>query len=154
MRRLLYPCPGRCSGYRASLIEVASGLIRRPDPALGLAMARTTKLGRRLAWIDRSPGRPACLMRRPARAALVGAVSALAGVIGSIELTHARPAETPKKPEATPAGGPKPAEPQKVVPATQPPAIDVVVLAKDTGKPLEGASVNTTLSTEPWFVDS
>ena len=101
---------GGASGYRASLIEVASGLIRRPDPALGLAMARTTKLGRRLAWIDRSPGASACLMRRPARVALIGAVVALAGVIGSIELAHAKSAETPKKPEATSAGEPKPAE--------------------------------------------
>ena len=33
--------------YRAALLDVADGLARRPGPALGLAMARTSRLGRR-----------------------------------------------------------------------------------------------------------
>ena len=74
----------------------ASGL-DRPEP-------------RRIGLPDASAG----------RVALVGAVVVLAGLIGSIELADARSAETPKKPEATPAGEPKPAEPPKVVPAAQP----------------------------------
>src|SRR5262249_38690377 len=61
--------PGGATVYRASLIEVASGLVRRPDSAMGLAMARTTKLGRRLAWIDRSGGASRRLLRWPARLA-------------------------------------------------------------------------------------
>ncbi len=136
---------GGASGYRASLIQVASGLIRRPDPALGLAMAGTTKLGRRLAWIDRSPGASACLMRRPARVALIGAIAVLAGVIGSIELARAGSAESPKKPEAASTDEPNPAQPPKAVSAAQPLAIDIVVIAKGTGKPLERATVRPSI---------
>ncbi|APW62013.1 carboxypeptidase regulatory-like domain-containing protein [Paludisphaera borealis] len=125
---------GAASTYRASLLEVASGLVRRPDPALGLAMARSTNLGKRLAWIDRSRGASRCVMPAPTRLALAGAVLAVAGTIGSIELSRATAAEEPK-PVA-----PKPAE---AVPAAQPPAIEIVVTAKDTGKPLAGVTVRS-----------
>jgi beta-lactamase regulating signal transducer with metallopeptidase domain/protocatechuate 3,4-dioxygenase beta subunit/thiol-disulfide isomerase/thioredoxin len=126
---------GTASAYRASLLEVASGLIRRPDPALGLAMARATNLGKRLAWIDRSRGASRCLMPTPARLALAGLVLAVAGAIGSLELARAKAAEEPKPP--TP-----PAEPKADDASTpQPPAIEIVVKGKDTGKPLAGATV-------------
>jgi beta-lactamase regulating signal transducer with metallopeptidase domain/thiol-disulfide isomerase/thioredoxin/protocatechuate 3,4-dioxygenase beta subunit len=132
---------GGAAGYRASLVEVASGLVRRPEPALGLAMARATRLGRRLAWIDRSRGAPRCLLRWPARVAVAASVMALAGVLGAVELGRApaRAAEGPKEPAA------KPGESPKTQPASPPPAIEVVVRAKDTGKPLEGATVRPLL---------
>jgi beta-lactamase regulating signal transducer with metallopeptidase domain len=45
---------GGATAYHDALLEVASGLVRRPEPALGMAMARTMKLARRLAWINES----------------------------------------------------------------------------------------------------
>ncbi len=132
---------GGSDAYRASLLEVASGLIRRPEPALGLAMARSPKLGRRLAWIDRTRGASHCLLRWPARLALAVAVVAAAGVIGSVELARAtakavnqtaKPAERPQSDPAPPA----------------PLAIEVAVRAKDTGKPIEGATVRATINME------
>jgi len=52
---------GGPSAYRETLLAVASGMACRPRPALGLAMARPSKLGRRLARIERSNGDDRCL---------------------------------------------------------------------------------------------
>ncbi len=48
---------GSAAAYRAALLEVANALLRRPELSVGLAMARTTNLARRLTWIDSSEGR-------------------------------------------------------------------------------------------------
>jgi beta-lactamase regulating signal transducer with metallopeptidase domain/protocatechuate 3,4-dioxygenase beta subunit/peroxiredoxin len=132
---------GGAPAYRDSLIAVASGLVRRPEPALGLAMAHATKLARRLSWIDRTRGASRCLPRWPARLAIAATVVILAGLLGSIELARAK----------TKAGGgtqQPPArsdEKSKVDANGPPPAIEVTVVAKDTGKPLEGATVRSTM---------
>ena len=112
---------GSAAAYRAALLEVASGLVRRPELSLGLALARELNLSRRLAWIDASPGKSQCLLSRPARLGMGLAVMVVTGFLGSIEIE--RQAFS--------------AERQ----VTQPPAIEIVVLAKDTGKRLPGASV-------------
>jgi beta-lactamase regulating signal transducer with metallopeptidase domain len=80
---------GGAPAYRASLVEVASRLVRLPEPALGMAMARTSRLVRRLAWIDRTQGAPQCMPRWPVRLVVVATVVALAGVIGALEPTRA-----------------------------------------------------------------
>ncbi|HEX3450620.1 MAG TPA: M56 family metallopeptidase, partial [Isosphaeraceae bacterium] len=127
---------GGAAAYRNSLIEVASGLVRLPDPALGMAMARATNLGRRLAWIDRTRGAPRCLSRWPARLALGLAMPAVAGVLGAVELARAtataNPGNTPARSAEMPQENPRP---------DQPSWIEVTVRAKDSGRPLEGATV-------------
>lgn len=125
---------GGPAAYRASLIEVASGLVRRPDASLGLAMARPTNLGLRLAWIDRTRGASRCLLRWPGRLSLALAVAIAAGALGSIEFARA----------AAKAAGP--VEDRKAEPVPeQPPSIEVIVRAKDSGRPLAGASVRPTI---------
>jgi beta-lactamase regulating signal transducer with metallopeptidase domain/protocatechuate 3,4-dioxygenase beta subunit/peroxiredoxin len=130
---------GGASAYRDSLVEVAASLIRRPDTSLGLAMARRTTLGRRLAWIDRSRGASRCLLRWPARLALAATALAVAGVVGSVELARAtaRPADEPKS-----AGAAAPAA------ADGPSAVEITVRAQDTGQPLAGARVRAYLNYE------
>ncbi|MEO6808876.1 MAG: carboxypeptidase regulatory-like domain-containing protein, partial [Isosphaeraceae bacterium] len=130
---------GGSTEYRATLLEVASGLVQRPDPALGLAMARPSNLGRRLAWIDRGRGVSRCLMRWPSRFALLAAVVTAAGLIGSIEFHRAKAQGPSNEPPATSSKATKDAA------ANLPQAIEVVVLGKDTGKPLEGATVRASL---------
>ncbi len=52
---------GSPSAYRQTLVAVAQGMSHSASPALGLAMARTSRLGRRLARIEKSRGdAPAC----------------------------------------------------------------------------------------------
>jgi len=99
---------GDATAYRATLLELAAGLVRRPGPALGLAMARSTKLGRRLAEIDRSPGAARCLPRRPARAAILAVSITAVALLGSLRL--ARTAAAPPQPAAQPPApeAPKP----------------------------------------------
>jgi len=99
---------GDATAYRATLVELAAGLVRRPGPALGLAMARSTKLGRRLAEIDRSPGAARCLPRRPARAAILAVSITAVALLGSLRL--ARTAAAPPEPAAQPPApeAPKP----------------------------------------------
>jgi beta-lactamase regulating signal transducer with metallopeptidase domain/peroxiredoxin len=120
---------GGPEGYRAALLDVASGLVRRPGPALGMAMARTSALGRRLEGIRESRGASRCLLRGPSRAAVAAVVLGLAGLVGSVELARATARARAAEP-AAPADGP-------------PAFVEVVVRAKDTGRPLEGARVST-----------
>jgi beta-lactamase regulating signal transducer with metallopeptidase domain/protocatechuate 3,4-dioxygenase beta subunit/peroxiredoxin len=132
---------GGAETYRDTLLEVASGLVRRPEPALGLAMARSTNLGRRLAWIGRTRGASRCLLRWPARLALAIAIAAAAGVLGAIEFSRAtaKAADQPAKPAEPPKTAPGPVAPR---------TMDVIVRAKDTGKPIEGATVRAGISME------
>jgi beta-lactamase regulating signal transducer with metallopeptidase domain/peroxiredoxin/protocatechuate 3,4-dioxygenase beta subunit len=132
---------GSADVYRASLLEVASGLVRRPEPALGLAMARSTNLGHRLAWIDRTRGASRCLSHWPVRLALIVVIAAGSGVLGSIELSRAKvkAAEQPAAPAEPPRADPVPAAPR---------TIDIIVRAQDTGKPLDGATVRPTINME------
>jgi thiol-disulfide isomerase/thioredoxin len=111
---------GGAPAYRASLIEVASGLVRRPGPALGLAMAGAMSLSRRLAWIDQSRGASSCLLRWPPRFSLAAAVVALAGVLGAVE---------PPRSTAV-AAGPPPSPRPKPDPDARPQAGGVEALNK------------------------
>jgi beta-lactamase regulating signal transducer with metallopeptidase domain/thiol-disulfide isomerase/thioredoxin len=118
---------GSDGGYRESLLDVARGLARRPEAALGMAMSRSTSLERRLAWIDTTRGARRCLSRLPTRIAIAVLIGGAAGLLGVIELTRAaaQPAQAP--------AAVKESEPPKWV--------EVVVRAQDTGKPLIGATV-------------
>ena len=119
---------------RAFLLEVASGLVRRPGPSLGLAMANPTRLGHRLAWIDRTGGASSCLLRWPSRLAVALTVVAAAGLLGSIGLDRAR-ARGANEPQAI---TPKPAA---AVAQEPPDSIEVVVRSRETGRAIEGAKV-------------
>ena len=141
---------GGAEPYRESLLEVAGGLIRRPGPALGLAMARGTNLGRRLAWIDRTRGASRCVLRWPARAAIAIVLTVAAGVLGAVELSRAavKAAEPPASAPA-PTATPTIAEPPTSAPTpTAPRTIDIIVRGKDTGKPIEGATVRAHIAME------
>ncbi|MGP0070162.1 MAG: carboxypeptidase regulatory-like domain-containing protein [Isosphaeraceae bacterium] len=148
---------GGASAYRASLIAVASGLVRRPDPALGPAMAHATNLGRRLEWIDRTRGASRCLPRWPARLGVAAMVVILAALLGSIELARAttKPEGASQQPQAGAVEKAKPEGPAKVDANAPPTAIEVTVVARDTGKPLEGATVRTRIDFVPfeWVTD-
>jgi beta-lactamase regulating signal transducer with metallopeptidase domain len=82
---------GGPAAYRDALLLVASGIVRRPSPALGLAMARSSKLGRRLAEIERSAGDRRYLAGWPATLCFGALAIATAGVIGAAQLVRAEP---------------------------------------------------------------
>ena len=129
---------GGASVYRRSLVEVASALVSRPDPAIGMAMARTTNLGRRLAWIARSQGASRCHLNRPARWAMALAIVGSTVVMGTVELSRraVRASEQPPARAST-----RPAD----VPPAMPAAMEIVVIGKDTNRPLDGARVRASL---------
>ena len=135
---------GGSAAYRASLIEVASGLLSRPDPSMGLAFARATNLGRRLAWIDQSPGASRCILSMPARLAIGAIIVAFAAAVGSIELDRS-PARADQAPIEHAAAAVEQTKPSDVrtneLQTPEPAAIEIVVQAKDSGKPLAGATV-------------
>jgi len=139
---------GGPDGYHDSLVEVAAGLVRRPEPALGMAMALSSALARRIAWIHRTTGASDCTLPRPARLAVVVSMMSVAGLIGSVELARAeanpeQPSQEPKaadineKEKAAPDSKPE-SQPKTEVPKS----IEITVLAKDTGKPLANASIS------------
>ncbi|WZO98763.1 carboxypeptidase regulatory-like domain-containing protein [Isosphaeraceae bacterium EP7] len=122
---------GDANAYRATLLDVAAALVRRPDAALGLAMARPTNLAHRLAWIDRTAGSSRCLMPTPARLTFAALILSLAGLLGTLQFARASRA----------ADDPAPARPVVTRPSAETKSVDIRVLADDTGKPLPGAIV-------------
>jgi beta-lactamase regulating signal transducer with metallopeptidase domain len=85
---------GGPAAYREALLAVALGIVRRPGAALGLAMARSSKLVRRLAQIERSAGDPRYLAGRPLMLIFGTLAIAATGVIGAAQLVRAEPRAT------------------------------------------------------------
>jgi beta-lactamase regulating signal transducer with metallopeptidase domain/multidrug resistance efflux pump len=116
---------GDAREYRATLLDVASGLVRRrPWQALGLAMARSSRLGRRIALIDGSQGRPRCLLGGPARVLIVLATIAACGFLGSLQLARRAAAAQTPAPASKPGDEPKKAEEQAPKPRADEPKAD------------------------------
>jgi len=72
--------------YAAALLDLAAGMIRCRRLAVGMAAVRSSKIERRLAHIDQSPGSPQCRCGWQTRALLLGVAAALTVVLGSVEL--------------------------------------------------------------------
>ncbi|HEX7447350.1 MAG TPA: M56 family metallopeptidase, partial [Pirellulales bacterium] len=77
---------GDATAYRDTLIEWAAGLLRRPAASLGMAIARTTRLERRLALLEHGRALPRCLLSWPLRTGLATAVVAAAGALAMLHL--------------------------------------------------------------------
>ncbi len=118
---------GGPAGYREALIATAEGLIRRPGPALGLAIAGRSRLGRRVAAIDRDPGDSRCLAPRAVRVALAASAVLLAAALGPGRVTRAEP-------QAAPAPIPAPAP-------SGPRTLRLRVVSAATGRPVPHAEV-------------
>jgi beta-lactamase regulating signal transducer with metallopeptidase domain len=133
---------GGPSAYRETLLAVASGMIRRPSPVLGLAMARCSRLSRRLARIERSHGSDRCALPWPTRLAIALLGIASASIIGTIELTRAEaratrlddPAQTLKAADKAPPTGD----------ATH--VFHLQVVKAETEEPVPGADVRVSLN--------
>ena len=86
---------GGTSDYREALLAMAEGMIHRPGPALGLAMAGRSRLGRRVREIDRGRSESRCLPRWPVWISIVGLVLASTAALG---LGEDHPGGTPTRP--------------------------------------------------------
>ena len=143
---------GGPTSYRASLLAMAE-VLTRPSPALGLTMTGRSRLGRRVAAINRTRGVPRCLPRWPVRVAAAVVGIALATVLGPAQITSA---EVPRRPatilaSAVPAQEP----PRPTAPARAPAAGRVFrlrVVSAETGKPVRKAQVRLwlKLADEDW----
>jgi beta-lactamase regulating signal transducer with metallopeptidase domain/protocatechuate 3,4-dioxygenase beta subunit len=118
---------GGPSVYREALLAVAADKVRRPSPALGLAMAHPSKLGRRLARIEQSNGHEICVPCRPVRLTIAALAITLAGLIGSIHVVRAQAPAAKREvpPVAVDAGR----------------VFHLQVVAADTGAPVADADV-------------
>ncbi len=129
--------------YRSALLTMAEGLAR-PGPALGLAMARRSRLARRVAQIDRGRGASRCLPGRPVRLAIGLVGLALLGALGPVRLTHAEPRLSPVVPPVIVAQDPvPPVEP--VPPPVAGRVLRLRVVAAATGEPVPRADVRVWL---------
>ncbi len=77
------------ASYGETLLAVAAGVPRRSSPAIGLAMARTSGLGRRLARIATGRGEAHPLPRPTVRVLIVGIALFAAGMVGAVRFTRA-----------------------------------------------------------------
>lgn len=100
--------------YRATLLDVAQNLVRRPGPALGMAMTRSSKLDRRLTHIAESRGTARCLLRGPSRVAIALALLIATGALSSVRLARTAGAAVSPPPRETPIAKSLP-EPEKPV---------------------------------------
>jgi protocatechuate 3,4-dioxygenase beta subunit len=138
---------GGAQGYRAALVTIAAGLVG-PRPArglamsLGLAMARSPRLARRLDQIERTGGRASCRLGRRERWTIIAVVVAIAALLGALEGGRG-PSRAGVVAQATKAGpGPdEPAQPASPAPRPVPDAVELTILDARTDKPLAGATV-------------
>jgi RND family efflux transporter MFP subunit len=85
--------------YCGILVDVADALAERPEVVLGMAMSRSSRLSRRLARIEGSPGSVRGLLSRGGRTTLALAASGAVGVMGAVQFvprvsaTEAAPAK-------------------------------------------------------------
>ncbi|HVW36991.1 MAG TPA: M56 family metallopeptidase, partial [Pirellulales bacterium] len=84
---------GGAEDYRATLVELAGGLLRRPLAALGMAMAGGSRLQRRLEQLGASRGRAECQPHWPWRIAALVVVGLTAGALGALRVTNRAAAE-------------------------------------------------------------
>ncbi len=101
---------GDAATYRQTLVELAAGLVRRPAASLGMAIARTTRLERRLAQLERGRALPRCLLSWPARAGLCCAIIIAAGGLAVLHLDRTSSASA-EEPGAKPSSADEPAKP-------------------------------------------
>jgi beta-lactamase regulating signal transducer with metallopeptidase domain len=80
---------GGPAAYRETLVAVAQGMSHRASPALGLAMARPSRLGQRLARIEESRGDARCVPSVLASWLIVAPAVATAVALGTIQLRRA-----------------------------------------------------------------
>jgi len=132
--------------YRATLLEVASALVRRPAASLGIAMARTSKIGGRLERIDRGCRLSRCLARWPVRLAIVAVVLAGACMIAPVELAH-REAQNEASPDVPGAASTQPIE------STVAPAGAVAPATNPAFKADVGATTTTGQTTTPGLLE-
>ncbi len=128
---------GGCSSYRETLLTLASGINFRHGPALGLAMARPSKLGRRLAQIDRSTGHDRCVPGLPARMIITSLAVAMATIVGTIQLVR-REAHAAVVVEPT-------AVAEAAIPKAAGRVFHLHVVAADTGEPVANAQVRLSI---------
>jgi beta-lactamase regulating signal transducer with metallopeptidase domain/protocatechuate 3,4-dioxygenase beta subunit len=137
---------GGPSGYREALLAMAEGLTHRPGPALGLAMARASKLARRVAEIDRGRSEARCLPRWPAWICIMGFVLASTAALGPARITRAESrADLTLVNDLPPAPVAIAQEPKAAAVPVRAPAAGRVfklrVVAAETGKPVPKAEV-------------
>jgi multidrug efflux pump subunit AcrA (membrane-fusion protein)/beta-lactamase regulating signal transducer with metallopeptidase domain len=97
-------CLGDAREYCAILVDVASGLAQRSPVALGMAMAHSSRLSRRLSRVARCPATSRYLLAGRLRAGLVAGVAISTGLLGMLSAvprtSSADHAARPGKPAA------------------------------------------------------
>jgi protocatechuate 3,4-dioxygenase beta subunit len=126
--------------YRATLLELAGAITRRPGPSLGMAMAASgaTRLGRRLDWIDTSAGSSRCQPALALRVALAALGLVVGAGLGALEPARAETSE----PLLQDAGAPAT---KAVAPKPDPTVCEVTVVDRETNRPLEGATIRSAI---------
>ena len=142
-------CLGRLAGgtnYREVLIGVASRLVSPPAPSPSLLMARSSRLGRRLASLEGSRGLSRCLSSRRSRGTIAAVVIAASGLIGAVEFAAAgappsRAKDDEPKAKAVVADDPepKPADAE---------TFEFLALDDESGEPLPGVILRIYLDYE------
>ncbi len=135
---------GSSEAYRATLLEVATGLARRRWETIGMAMTRTSKLARRLDSIEGSNGTESCV---PGRLTKIVAASAVAVAIVLAGAFRAEPSradgetKTSKNQQITnrsdSSGAPKPGANAELKQADEPAAPVEKNQADDPSAPAE-----------------
>jgi hypothetical protein len=80
---------GGPTAYRETLVAVAQGMSHRASPALGLAMARPSRLGQRLARIEESRGDARCVPSAFARVMFALTAVAASLTLGVVQFNRA-----------------------------------------------------------------
>ncbi|HJT36173.1 MAG TPA: efflux RND transporter periplasmic adaptor subunit [Pirellulales bacterium] len=110
---------GDAAAYRETLVELATGLVRRPVASLGMAITRSTRLERRLAQLECGAALPRCLLNWPVRAGLACLILFCAGALATLHLERLAVAFG-EEPSAKKPAADRPADPTKPESDSQP----------------------------------
>jgi beta-lactamase regulating signal transducer with metallopeptidase domain/protocatechuate 3,4-dioxygenase beta subunit len=126
--------------YRTTLLDLAAAMIGQHRLSLGMAAIRSSKIARRLAAIDTSPGNAQCQIPRAARWMVGCTCVALAIVAGVLQLSSSANAEQADGNKASTANAQaKPAAGEKGDKSSSEPLIGTVV--DSDGRPVAKAKV-------------
>jgi len=79
--------------YCGILVDVAAGLMERPEAALGMAMTHSSKLSRRLARVGQSAGSARGVLGRAARVTIAACVVGCVSLLGTLQFVGRASAE-------------------------------------------------------------
>ena len=131
------------ASYRETLVAVAAALVDRPTPAMGVGMARSSRIAGRLRRIDSGRRAARCLARRPVRVATAAVALIAVMLLGPLELGRRAAVGQELEAQDRPKSSPSRSETESDTKLTQPDYSPGSAAGLKAGQPAPPFSIKT-----------